>query len=427
MMKKKLFAIFGPILLAFGLIALFFTSSYRVNLNDPTLIKKASTSMAENVLKGDAIKNEALSEKQYVPFFGSSELSRISPFHPSVLAEKYQRNYRPFLLGAPGTQSLSQYMMMRSAGDDLKHKKVVFIISPQWFVKEGVKDDYFNTYFSELQTFDWLFSLKKTTPTDRYLARRLLHFSKVKEDEALTEVLKTIKAGELPAADKIDQFQNKWNLLKREDELFSNIGLSNQQAKIDHETKPLPNSYQEDSLANLAEKIGRADTTNNPFELKNDFYTHRIEKYVDRLKNSQTHWDYRFSPEFSDFQLVLQQLAEDHAEVLFIIPPVNQKWSDYTGLSQQMIQEFAKKIKFQLNTQGFHRIADFTHQANQPYFMEDTIHLGWKGWLAADQHIQPFLENDQSTSHYQLDDSFYSKAWQKQSPDQLKNVQVKQQ
>ena len=100
MMKKKLFAIFGPILLAFGLIALFFTSSYRVNLNDPTLIKKASTSMAENVLKGDAIKNEALSEKQYVPFFGSSELSRISPFHPSVLAEKYQRNYRPFLLGA---------------------------------------------------------------------------------------------------------------------------------------------------------------------------------------------------------------------------------------------------------------------------------------------------------------------------------------
>ncbi len=59
--------------------------------------------------------------------------------------------------------------------------------------------------------------------------------------------------------------------------------------------------------------------------------------------------------------------------------------------------------------------------------MEDTIHLGWKGWLAADQHIQPFLENDQSTSHYQLDDSFYSKAWQKQSPDQLKDVQVKQQ
>ncbi len=96
--------------------------------------------MSENVLKGDTIKNEALAEKKICSFFfGSSELSRISPFHPSVLAEKYHRDYRPFLLGAPGTQSLSQYMMMRSAGDDLKNKKIVFIISPQWFVKDGVK------------------------------------------------------------------------------------------------------------------------------------------------------------------------------------------------------------------------------------------------------------------------------------------------
>ena len=116
-MKKKLFAIFGPVVLAFGLLALFFTSSYRVNIDNPEVIKRASSSMSANVLKGDAIKNKALSEKQYIPFFGSSELSRISPFHPSVLAEKYDRGYRPFLLGAPGTQSLSQYMMMRSAGE----------------------------------------------------------------------------------------------------------------------------------------------------------------------------------------------------------------------------------------------------------------------------------------------------------------------
>ncbi len=69
--------------------------------------------------------------KTIYSFFGSSELSRISPFHPSVLAEKYQRNYRPFLLGAPGTQSLSQYMMMRSAGDAMKTRKssLLFLLS----------------------------------------------------------------------------------------------------------------------------------------------------------------------------------------------------------------------------------------------------------------------------------------------------------
>ena len=57
------------------------------------------------------------------------------------------------------------------------------------------KTDYFNTYYSELQTYDWLFSMKKVTPADRYLARRLLTFSKVKENDTLTAILQTIKKG----------------------------------------------------------------------------------------------------------------------------------------------------------------------------------------------------------------------------------------
>src|SRR5699024_3947117 len=192
----------------------------------------------------------------------------------------------------------------------------------------------------------------KITPADRYLARRLLQFSIVKKDEKLTEMLQMIKKGQLPSVEKRNQLRLKWNILKREDEMFSNIGLKSKQVKIDQAMKPLP-------------------------------------------ENSQKNWDYRFSSEFSDFQLVLQQLAQEQAEALFIIPPVNQKRSDYTGLSQEMLQGFAKKIKFQLQSQGFDRIADFTKMADQPYFMEDTIHLGWKGWLAADQRIRPFLENQQ--------------------------------
>ena len=38
-------------------------------------------------------------------------------------------------------------------------------------------------------------------------------------------------------------------------------------------------------------------------------------------------------------------------------------------------------------------IADLSTKGNQPYFMEDTIHLGWRGWLAADEYIQPFLDS----------------------------------
>lgn len=74
--------------------------------------------------------------KNYVPFYGSSELSRMDALHPSVLAYKYKRNYRPFLLGGPGSQSLTHFFTMQETVNQLSNKKAVFIISPQWFTKQ---------------------------------------------------------------------------------------------------------------------------------------------------------------------------------------------------------------------------------------------------------------------------------------------------
>ncbi len=76
-------------------------------------------------------------------------------------------------------------------------------------------------------------------------------------------------------------------MLKREDEVFSNIGLKDRQQKIDHESKRLPKQYQETELSILANQIGERETTNNPFGLKNDFYTHRIRAHEPELKQSQ--------------------------------------------------------------------------------------------------------------------------------------------
>lgn len=391
-MKKKIFAIFGPILISAVLLIAFFFAPFKIDLDSKRVLADASTSMATNVLRGNAIKNKAIGSKEYVPFFGSSELSRISPFHPTVLAEKYDRNYRPFLLGAPGTQSLTQALMMQSMGKNLAHKKVVFIISPQWFVKDGVTNDYFNAYYSELQTYQWVSDLEKITDDDRYLAERLMDFPKVKEDKRLDRALKAIIAGELPSSSDKQYINLMINMFSREDELFGKIGMVNKDKAIRKAEKRLPSTYNAGTLDQLATEIGQKSTNNNPFEISNPFYDKRVKKKLKSLENSQTNWDYRFSPEFSDLQLVLSQLAQDNAEVLFIIPPVNKHWTDFTGLSQEMLQGFAKKVKYQLTTQGFNNIADFTKDCDTQYFMADTIHLGWRGWLAADQRIQPFLE-----------------------------------
>ena len=421
-MKKKLLGIFGPILLAAVLLVLLFFSPFKINSNDPKLIKAASSSMAGNVLRGNSITKDALSTDNYVPFFGSSELSRISPFHPSVLAEKYKRDYTPFLMGAPGTQSLTQFMMMQSLGNELKNRKVVFIISPQWFVKEGIKRDYFDAYYSPEQILNWLLHLKKVQASDQYFAQRLAHYGVVRKDERLERMLNAVMDGKLPDQTDLTFSKLKLNMLAREDELFSTIGMISKQAAIDHAVKELPDQYDQHELNRLANHLGKAATQGNQFGIQQRFYHRRIKPHLNMLADSQKDWDYRYSPEFSDFQLALDQLAKKHADALFIIPPVNGRWAKFTGLSDEMLQQFSSKIKYQLTAQGFTNIADYTNQQNTPYFMQDTIHLGWKGWLLADRRIAPFLKGEKSQAEkYKINnDYFLSKAWQEMNPTTIK-------
>lgn len=124
--------------------------------------------------------------------------------------------------------------------------------------------------------------------------------------------------------------------------------------------------------------------------------------------------------------MVLNQLAEIQAKPLFIIPPVNEKWQAYTGLSPKMLNGFSKKINYQLKEQGFEHVVDFTQEARIPYFMADTIHLGWRGWLESDRYIEPFLTNPQQEATYHLSDEFYSNDWQKLKPERLPDPTKKQ-
>ena len=142
---------------------------------------------------------------------------------------------------------------------------------------------------------------------------------------------------------------------------------------------------------------------------------------MDRLKGSQSKISYLTSQEYNDFQLILNQFASTHTNVLFVFQPINTKWLDYTGLDQEMYRQSVDKIKYQLQSQGFTNIADFSQDGNRPYYMQDTIHIGWKGWLALDQYIDPFLSHPKAAPTYHLNDQFLTKSWAnyKGQPDQF--------
>ncbi|HAT55193.1 MAG TPA: D-alanyl-lipoteichoic acid biosynthesis protein DltD [Lactobacillus sp.] len=412
--SKRLWLIIGPVITAFILLLLLLLSPINFAHNSAATERRAAVSLAPQVFKGRQIKEQALAGK-YVPFFGSSELSRMDPLHPSVLAQKYHRNYRPFLLGAAGTQSLTLYYSMQTIDTQMKNKKAVFVVSPQWFVPQGARPDAFGFYYSKLQTVDWLQSIQNTA-MNRYAAKRLLEMPSGHSDHAIAQMLHKVAKGK--ALSNYNRLQLSINalILTHEDQLFSDYRLGHNLSKIDKGVKQLPDSQSYQALTKTATKLGRENTTNNNLGIKNSFYNSRLRGHVKALKGEQSNFDYRQSPEYSDFELVLNQFAKTHTDVLFILPPINERWAKDTGLNRTMVDETNNKIKQQLASQGFNNVLDLSHDGGQPYFMEDTIHLGWNGWVAVDKGVRPFMAAKHQKVNYHINTRYYSTDWQQLDP-----------
>lgn len=412
--KKKLWLTFGPILVAALVVVLIFAFPLAPKKVSRQTQNEAASSLSLPIFKGNLIKKQAL-ENNFVPFFGSSELSRIDAFHPSTMAVKYNRPYRPFLMGKPGAQSLSQLMAMQGLDDSLKGKKAVFIISPQWFTERGQRQEDFNFYRSPLGITTWMLSAQNNG-ADRYTAKRLLDMSKNEIDFAQQNILNKLAKGEKISTIDRSYLELKKNILHNEERIFASVIPANNLNRINTEKEKLPDQYSIPELEQRADMLAAKETNNNPFDIKNSFYNIRLRGRVGKeLKGSQKDFNYERSIEYSDFQLLLNEFSRLDMNVLFIITPVNAKWSAYTGLSQDMYQRSTEKIKYQLSQQGFDNILDLSRDGNKRYFMEDTIHVGWRGWLKIDESVNPFLTKKQPQPKYQIQKRFYKEDWQQKN------------
>lgn len=411
-MLKKLWLIFGPLLIA-SLLTLVTIFSFPTKLPHHVAVeKKNAVSLTNTSFKNGVMKEQALTDpnQKFIPFFGSSEWSRMDAMHPSVVAEKYDRHYRPFLLGKRGSQSLSQYFGMQHISKSLKNGNAVFVISPQWFTSQGANTVAVQQYLSNSQLLAFLLQADGKGQEDAFAASRMLALN---PGVSYSRYLKKISQGiPLTAYDKF-KLRLLSQLTKHEESLFSHFSYGDTKNinKINRHVKSLPNQYSYQELGNIATRRAIKETSNNPFNIKNSFYKKKILKDLPKFKGVQSHYSYLTSPEYNDFEMVLSEFAKQHTNVIFVITPVNDKWAKYTGLNLDNYRKSVAKIRYQLESQGFSHIVDLSNEGGNPYFMQDTIHIGWNGWLAFDKGVYPFLVNKQDTPNYQINNYFYSREW----------------
>lgn len=413
--KKKLWSIFGPVIVAAILVLIFFCLPWSGHHSAKTE-QRAAVSLSPTVFKNRSLKVQALSGKhsKYVPYFGSSEFNRMDRYHPAVMAAKYH-SYRPFMFGSRGTQSLPQLFNMTMMPKQMQNKKAVFVISPQWFVKRGVMASAFKYYNGSYANLTWLQQANPRSPYDRYTAKRLLQL--LGDDGSVGSYATKISEGK--SLNSWDRFviQTKLTLLHHEDNLFSGFFIKdNYDRRIKPKTKLLPEQLNYADLSATAVKQHDRASNNNRFGVLNAFYNKRMRGQIKKTANSQKHFDYTQSPEYGDLEVVLNQLHKTNTNVIFMITPVNAKWEKHTGMSMPMYYRTVRKIKTQLRSQGFNNIIDYSHKGSEDGFMQDTIHIGWAGWVDFDRQTAPFLEKKQPQPDYHMNDSFLSKEWLNLNP-----------
>ena len=411
-MLKRLWLIFGPVFLAGLLVCLlicFYPSSPSHNLMEE---KYSAASISAESFKERSQKVRALTDPdmRFVPFFGSSEWMRFDSMHPAVLAEKYDRSYRPYFMGQAGAATLSQYFGIQQITSELENKQAVFVISPQWFTKEDHDPTIFQTYFNNDQLTAFLEN-QSGDAASQYAANRLL---KQNPGVSMKSIVEKLAKGE-----KLSEFDQSMinissQLNEKQSALFGQFSIRGRLRYKDNVEKylsSLPDQFSYEELENIARKDAEENTTNNDLGMENHFYNTQLKKDLKKWEGYQKNYNFLQSREYNDLQLVLDQFAKSKVNVLFVFQPVNKKWMDYTGLSEEMYQHSVEKIRYQLESQGFTNIADFSKNGDEPYFVKDTIHIGWLGWLAFDKVVNPFLSNPTTAPSYQMNDRFFSQDW----------------
>ncbi|MBZ1352694.1 D-alanyl-lipoteichoic acid biosynthesis protein DltD [Streptococcus sp. LPB0406] len=411
-MLKRLWLIFGPIFVAGLLVFLlicFYPSSPSHNLMEE---KYSAASVSTESFKERSQKVRALTDPnmRFVPFFGSSEWIRFDSMHPAVLAEKYDRSYRPYFMGQAGAATLSQYFGIQQITSELEKKQAVFVISPQWFTKEEQDSVTFQTYFNNDQLTAFLEN-QSGDVASQYAANRLL---KQNPRVPMKRIVEKLAKGE-----KLSEFDQSMinissQINEKQSAIFGQFSIRGRLKYKDHVEKylsSLPEQFSYEELENIARKDAEENTTNNDLGMENHFYNTQLKKDLKKWEGYQKNYNFLQSREYNDLQLVLDQFAKSKVNVLFVFQPVNKKWMDYTGLSEEMYQHSVEKIRYQLESQGFTNIADFSKNGDEPYFVKDTIHIGWLGWLAFDKVVNPFLSNPTTELNYQMNDRFFSQDW----------------
>lgn len=302
---------FIPIILSLVLFGIFLVlpASWFTGLINSKTIATQSVALTDQVLKGTLVQDKMYQSDAYYPIYGSSELEKDDPFNPAILLNnRNQVSKKPFLIGTGGSTDLVNAVELGSQYGNLKGKKMAFIVSPQWFTKNGLTQDNFKARISKVQ-LNQLFNQEQLSPElkQRY-AKRLLQFKEV-ENRSYLEKVAQGKTQE----DKSYLSNFKDEQLKKIEAIKAVYLL--RKSPVSHVDPVTSKNDSWDDVMTEAEIYGAKHTKTNEFGIRDEYWD-LIKKH--KRKINRNHEFRENSPEFKDLELLVDTLREAGADVDYI-------------------------------------------------------------------------------------------------------------
>ena len=348
--------------------------SYPISVaQDNSLLKQSGSYFLSNI------------PKDHVLVLGSSELNtKMITSHPVNLMKNGKGGVVPNIAGRGSCQAIVHASIL-AATENIENKKVVVTISPQSFVPQGIMPDMYFANFSELQFCKILRS--ESLPDDvkaRFKSRMAENFDRYDKPADKFYPYAMISKSRFVEAVSVPYIFAKEKLLTLKD-LFQSYMACVSAPGTQGDERPINWQNEYARMSTLAEK----ESDSNTFGFLNDYYKVNIGTKLEDFKDKDVELSYENSVEYDDLQLLLDICKGKGIKPLIISMPLHGQWSDYTGFSQPERARYYGKVNALIGQYDV-ELYDLSDKEYEPYFLCDVMHLGWIGWLDANERISEF-------------------------------------
>ena len=346
-------------------------------------LKPIMNNSLSNIKDKGVIANNHFLQKKDIMMLGSSELGHSTKQHPTYYFNTNRSKNGVITIGRAYTQNLQDTTILGSFDPSIKDKKVVLLVSMQWFMdKEGVTSHHYQTRFSPTQFYAFLNNpdiSKENKIRFANRASKLLIGSEEYKSEAVYAKLYSsdtfVSKVEKVLLAPYFEFREDTVKLKEKGMLYER--LVNLPDKKDLAPgKPINwNKEMDQAIVDAKKRVGK-----NNLCIDKIYYKKNFGKNLDKVRGKYKDVNLVDSKEFDDYQLTLDVCNDLGIKPVIVLIPGMDKFYNVTGISKDERYEFYNKAGNLAKQHGFD-VIDLRSKENEKYYLRDVMHLGTKGWV----------------------------------------------